>query len=211
MAISSPTREGVFDISNLTSGGTTAGSIEGAGTYFLGSKTLTVGGNNLSTEVTGTIVDSGSGGGTGGSLIKVGTGTLTLTGPNTYSGGTTLNAGTLTVNNARALGLGDVTVNGGVLRSNRQPINVGGNYTQTGGTLQLGVAGPNPGQYDTLNVGGNARLGGTLQLINLGFKPQAGNQLTLVNTGGVVTGRFGQFVNPFTRGRDSPALSSFTD
>jgi hypothetical protein len=42
---------GIFDISNLTSGGMTAGSIEGAGGYFLGSKTLTVGLNNLSTEV----------------------------------------------------------------------------------------------------------------------------------------------------------------
>ena len=55
----------------------TAGSIEGAGTYELGSKALTVGSNNLSTEVSGTIVDGGVGG-TGGSLIKVGTGTLTL-------------------------------------------------------------------------------------------------------------------------------------
>ena len=185
---------GAVDISGLTSGGMTAGSIEGAGTYFLGSKALTVGGNNLSTEVTGTI------GGTGGALIKIGTGTLTLSGPNTYSGGTTLNAGALTVNNAQALGLGDVTVNGGVLRSNRQPINVGGNYTQNGGTLQLQVAGPNPGQYDSLNVGGNARLGGTLQLLDLGFKPQGGNQLTLVTTGGVVSGQFGQFVNPYTSG-----------
>jgi hypothetical protein len=35
------------DISFLSSGGLAAGSIEGAGTYDLGSKTLTVGGNNL--------------------------------------------------------------------------------------------------------------------------------------------------------------------
>jgi hypothetical protein len=33
----------------------TAGSIEGAGTYFLGSNQLTVGGNNLSTTVSGDI------------------------------------------------------------------------------------------------------------------------------------------------------------
>jgi hypothetical protein len=39
-----------------------------------------VGLNNLSTEVSGAIVDGEFFGGTGGSLIKVGTGTLTLSG-----------------------------------------------------------------------------------------------------------------------------------
>jgi hypothetical protein len=72
---------GETDIFNLFSDGMTAGSIEGAGTYELGSKALTVGLNNLSTEVSGTIGDFGE----GGSLIKVGTGTLTLSGINTYS------------------------------------------------------------------------------------------------------------------------------
>jgi len=51
-----------------------------------------------------------------------------------------------------------------------------------------------------LKVGGNAVLGGTLQLVSLGFQPKAGNQLTLVSTGGVVSGRFAQFVNPFAQG-----------
>jgi len=90
---------GIFDISGLgiggiPSSGMTAGSIEGAGTFQLGSKALTVGLlNNLSTQVSGTITDGGFSGGTGGALIKVGTGTLTLTGTNTYSGGTTITAG----------------------------------------------------------------------------------------------------------------------
>jgi autotransporter-associated beta strand protein len=78
-----------FNIAGLSSSGTTAGSIEGAGSYALGSKQLTTGSNNLSTTVSGVI--SGS----GGSLVKVGSGTLTLTGANTYSGGTTVSAGTL--------------------------------------------------------------------------------------------------------------------
>ncbi|HEY6842420.1 MAG TPA: autotransporter domain-containing protein, partial [Chthoniobacterales bacterium] len=133
-----------------------------------------------------------------GSLTKDGLGTLDLTGENVYQGGTVLNAGTLTVHSGQALGLGNVTVNGGILRTDPQPINVKGNYTQTGGTLQLQVAGANAGQYDTLNVGGNASLGGTLQVISLGFRPKAGNQLTLVSTGGVVSGRFGQFIDPFS-------------
>jgi hypothetical protein len=40
---------GIFDISGLSSSGTTAGSIAGAGSYQLGSKALTVGGSNSST------------------------------------------------------------------------------------------------------------------------------------------------------------------
>ena len=177
----------------------TAGSIEGAGLYRLGSKALTVGGNNLSTAVSGIIADGGFN--SGGSLVKVGTGTLTLSGANTYTGGTTLNAGTIIVNNAQALGLGNVTVNGGILTADPQPIIVKGNYSQgAGGTLQLQVAGKAAGQYDFLNVSGSASLGGTLQLLNLGYKPKAGDQLTLVTAGGTVSGKFSPFVDPFATG-----------
>ncbi|HLM14290.1 MAG TPA: autotransporter domain-containing protein, partial [Reyranella sp.] len=80
---------GTFLVANLSSSGMTTGSIEGAGSYVLGGKQLTTGSNNQSTTVSGII--SGS----GGSLVKVGSGTLTLTGANTYSGGTTVSAGTL--------------------------------------------------------------------------------------------------------------------
>ena len=77
-------------------GRVTAGSIEGAGNYILGSKQLTVGSNNISTNVSGII--SGS----GGSLVKTGTGTLTLSGTNTYTGDTNVDAGTLLVNGSIA-------------------------------------------------------------------------------------------------------------
>jgi autotransporter-associated beta strand protein len=86
---------GVFDMSGLIAPAMTAGSIEGQGTYFLGSNALIVGGNNLSTTVAGTISDGGASGGTGGSLVKVGTGTLTLSGINSYTGATIVNGGTL--------------------------------------------------------------------------------------------------------------------
>src|SRR5215813_9597923 len=46
---------GAFDMTSLSSGGMTAGSIEGAGTFSLGSNQLTVGSNNLSTEASGII------------------------------------------------------------------------------------------------------------------------------------------------------------
>ena len=67
----------------------TSGSIEGAGNYVLGANTLTTGSLNTSTQVDGVIS------GTGGGLTKVGTGTLTLTNVNTYTGATTISAGTL--------------------------------------------------------------------------------------------------------------------
>ncbi|WP_187275176.1 autotransporter-associated beta strand repeat-containing protein [Methylobacterium sp. WL120] len=63
-------------------------SLAGSGSVTLGSGILTTGGSNASTAYAGTI--SGSGG-----LIKVGTGTFTLSGANSYTGTTTVSAGTL--------------------------------------------------------------------------------------------------------------------
>ncbi|MEI6123157.1 MAG: autotransporter-associated beta strand repeat-containing protein [Bacteroidota bacterium] len=58
---------------------------------------------------------SGDGAASSGALIKIGNGTLTLSGANYYSGGTTLRAGILTINNAAALGTvaGTFTIEGG--------------------------------------------------------------------------------------------------
>jgi autotransporter-associated beta strand protein len=78
----------------------TVGSIAGAGNFYLGANDLVVGGNNLSTTVSGVISDCGTTGAmclafpaTSGSLTKVGSGVLTLTGANTYTGATTIVAG----------------------------------------------------------------------------------------------------------------------
>lgn len=101
--------DGTVDFSNSTGpngdGKLSAGSIAGGGNYILGANELTVGSNNLSTEVSGVISGSGS-------LVKTGTGTLILTGANTYTGGTTINGGTLQLGSAGAVGsiLGTVTV-----------------------------------------------------------------------------------------------------
>jgi autotransporter-associated beta strand protein len=50
-----------------------------------------------------------------GSFTQAGTGTTTLTAANTYSGTTTVNAGTLQVGNNSALGTGTLVLNGGAL------------------------------------------------------------------------------------------------
>jgi outer membrane autotransporter protein len=112
---------GVVDFSQTTGpngdGQISAGSIDGSGTFYIGpNNTLTVGGNNLSTNVSGLIADYNPClcGGTGpGALIKVGTGTLILSSDDTYTGGTTVEAGTLQLGTVTTAGniVGPVTVN----------------------------------------------------------------------------------------------------
>jgi outer membrane autotransporter protein len=207
---------GVLDISGLTTPGITIGSIEGSGNYFLGSKMLIVGGNNLSTTVSGVVQDGGIMGGTGGSLIKVGTGTLTLSGANTYTGTTTVNGGSLIVdgsiesaqtfvNPGGLLGgrgsLGGSLVNSAIVSPGDFPgrLTVSGTYTQNGnGTLRIEVAGLAPNQHDLLAIGGHASLNGTLQLIPLGgFKLQVGDKATFLTANGGVSGTFSAIQNEF--------------
>src|SRR5215468_8025067 len=119
---------GIVDFSNTAGpandGNISAGSIAGSGNYFLGSNQLTVGSNNLSTTVSGVISDCGhtgldcsaGSGATGGGLTKVGSGTLTLSGANTYTGPTLVNGGILNVTGSL---VSAVTVNsGGMLTGN---------------------------------------------------------------------------------------------
>ena len=200
---------GIFDISGLSSVGMTGGSIEGAGRYFLGSKALTVGGNNLSATVSGVISDGGFGGGIGGSLIKVGTGTLLLTGASTYTGPTDVDGGTLdvngslvsavTVNNGGTLMgigmIGGLTVaSGGVLAPGNSigTLNVNGNVTfAAGSTYQVEV---NPaGQNDKVLATGKATLGGgTVQVIAAPGIYSAPTRYTILAANGGVTGTFAQ-------------------
>src|SRR5665213_3405266 len=136
---------GTVDFSATSALGLSAGSIAGAGVYYLGSNQLIVGGNNQSTTVSGVISDCGVGGNacvqsgaTGGSLVKVGSGTLTLTGSNTYTGATTVSGGTLEVDGSVASPT--VTVNSGGTLSGIGTI--GDPLISAGGTLAPGSVPP---------------------------------------------------------------------
>lgn len=87
---------------------TTSANISNA-ISLTGAVTLTVNpGSGISTILSGTISDSAN----TGIITKSGSGTLTLSGNNTYGGGTNINAGNVKVLNAGALGnAGTVTIN----------------------------------------------------------------------------------------------------
>ncbi|ECI4315810.1 fibronectin-binding autotransporter adhesin ShdA [Salmonella enterica] len=80
-----------------------------------------------------------------GSLVKTGTGELTLSGDNSYSGGTTISGGTLTADHADSLGSGDID-NSGVLQVGegelKNTLSGSGSLVKTG-TGELTLSGDN--------------------------------------------------------------------
>ncbi|NBW87012.1 MAG: hypothetical protein EBR23_09345, partial [Planctomycetia bacterium] len=113
----------------------TIGSLTGSGTVNLGGATLTIGNDNASPAAFSGAITSSA----GGRLVKVGTGTLTLTGSgSTYDGGTTVNGGTLLANNATSsTGTGSVVVNaGGTLGGSGV---IAGDVMLAGGTIMAGT------------------------------------------------------------------------
>lgn len=113
-------------------------------------------------------------------LAKVGAGTLRLTGTNTYSGGTTLSAGTIRVDSTSALGStsGALTVHGGTVDLRRN-ISVG-NVTGTGGAIRRNAG----SGTRTLTIGSGNTGGGDFQ----GIIENGSGNLALTKTGtGTIT------------------------
>ncbi|KQT64008.1 MULTISPECIES: autotransporter domain-containing protein [unclassified Aureimonas] len=84
-----------LDISGVAEGGLGLGAIRGAGSVYLGGKLLELTTNEAFIDFDGRISDGGASGGTGGGLVKAGTGILTLSGTSDYTGRSIVRGGTL--------------------------------------------------------------------------------------------------------------------
>jgi autotransporter-associated beta strand protein len=143
----------------------TAGSIAGSGTYYIGGgNTLVVGGNNLSTTVSGVIADNYTCGCTTGpgSLEKVGAGTLILSGTNSYTGTTAVNGGVLQVDGSIASS-SQITVNANGTLAGAGT--VGNTTIASGGIFAPGNT--TPGSFITV-AGNLAFQSGALYLVQFG-------------------------------------------
>ncbi|MCT7026220.1 fibronectin-binding autotransporter adhesin ShdA, partial [Salmonella enterica subsp. enterica serovar Minnesota] len=111
----------------ITGGTLTADHADSLGTGVIAnSGVLQVGEGELENTLSGS-----------GALVKTGTGELTLSGDNTYSGGTTIDDGVLIAANVNALGGGDVD-NAGTLKLDAEgEFNLANVTTQSGATTEL--------------------------------------------------------------------------
>lgn len=135
-----------------------------AGADYAGTHTYNIGGKNLDTSFDG-IVANGSAGNA--NLIKSGTGTFTLTGTNTYFGTTTVNAGTLAITNASALGSDTVgtTIIGGDTNAR---VTVEGGLTVTEPWTLAGRQGVNADSPSIVSLSGNNVLSGLVSPVTSG-------------------------------------------
>ena len=133
-------------------------------------------------------------------LTKQGTGIFTLTGTNTYTGGTTINGGMLQLGNGGATGsiLGNVTDNGTLAFNRSDSVTFGGVISGTGSVNQIGT-GTTILTANSTYTGGTTISAGTLQLGNggttggiLGNVTDNGtlafNRSDSVTLGGVISG-----------------------
>ena len=203
---------GIIDFSQSAGPGglqqVSAGSISGPGGLFLGNNQLTVGGNGRDTAVSGAIADGGTGGGIGGSLVKVGGGTMILSGVNSYSGNTTVQGGTLQVDSLILSPLTTVA-NNGTLAGNGfiggvVQVNSGGKLAPGGATGIVLTAGGltfrpgahyniglTPSAATSTNVSFTAMLGGATVVANFasGNYGTTNKQYTIL-TAGNISGTF---------------------
>jgi fibronectin-binding autotransporter adhesin len=203
----------------------TIGSLAGAGTVSNsgnGQATLTVGGNNASTLFSGVIKDDGATG-----LVKIGAGTLTLTGLNTYSGATTVAGGVLDIegsiaNSAVTVASGATIAGKGTLGSLIVPagaiaapgavtpfttLNVAKDATFAAGSTFL-VNVDAAGRNDKLSVGGKASLqGGTVQVKLAPGIYLPGSPYALLAANGGVAGTFANLATSTDLAFLTPMLS----
>ena len=163
---------------NLNVGGTTVASAEG--------QALTLSG--VISNSTGTL-----------GLTKIGTSTVIISNTNTFTGGVTLSAGTLDINNASALGTvaGTFIINGGTIDNTtagaittvNYPQTWGGDFTFTGtqslnlgtGAVSMSAARQITVTANTLTIGGTVSGGFDLTKAGAGTLSFGSNTVTLNN------------------------------
>ena len=139
------------------------GSLNGAGTIDnnnpinTGNYTLTLGGNNSESVFNGAVNNSAG----SLALVKNGTGSLTLGGANTFSGGLTINNGTVNLDNVSAAGVGTLTVNSGAVDMTSAVTALDNNLQLNGGTVNI--------SNEFMMVNGAINVGGDA-IINTGNK-----------------------------------------
>ncbi len=173
----------------------TVASLTGvAGTnIYLGGGTLTVGDSTPSTTFAGAISDAGGAGAlTGGSLTKIGSGMLTLSAANNYSGATNVNAGTLALSgtanlgsSTSALNLGGGTLNLGTTSQTVGAVSISA-APATGNTIQNGSL--TATSYAASNATGNAIVTANLLGTGAALTKSGAGTLTLSGTNGFTGG-----------------------
>ncbi len=197
---------GTLDLASFTD---TIGSLAGDGSVLVGFGTISIGANNTSTTFSGTITGNpGPGGASADRIVKVGTGTLTLTGNNSPGFQTAVEAGTL-LSDGQINGT-TVFVRGGTFGGNATILDNDGLHTfvsnlsavagaispghspgiihtdatevRADGSLVIELNGTTPGTgYDQLNVKNNLTLQPGAQLVvKRGFGPPRGTSFTIV-------------------------------
>jgi len=118
-------------------------------------------------------------------LTKQGAGTLTLSGNNTYSGGTIISSGSLAVGNANALGAtsGNITASGGTLDLGGYSLTSSGTVSFQGGTVSNGLLTNNTVAYDGQSGTVSAALAGSA-----GLNKTGAGTLTLSSTSNTFSG-----------------------
>lgn len=132
-----------------------------------------------------------------GLLKKEGTGTLTLTGNNSYSGGTLIKNGTLEAKSATAFGSGDVYIQDGkILINSEEPVIFNGSFTMSNGTLTINL---DDDSTQIFSKGLAYIEGGNLQLNFSDHALEIGTDLTLISANTLL----GEFDKVTTEGYDT--------
>jgi fibronectin-binding autotransporter adhesin len=226
---------GAGTVTNLdTDGATTNGNVSTL--TIIGSDTTTFSGSLVNGSDVNGALGLTTNVGSVVALTHAGSGTLILTGTNTYTGATNVTVGKLvvgdgvsgsatgsaftvsgtgTVSGSGTIGALTVSTGGLVAPGNSPGILNTGDFSLSGGTLLAELDGATAGsEYDQLNVTGTVNLGGLLDLA-LGFTP-AVNQLfflILNDEADAISGTFTDLANhsTFSQGGSSFQISYFGD